>query len=896
MAGRISYNARVSLLLVVFAFLAVFLVATPARAVLASVSITSSPTGSSVLGQSVTFSATVNGAPTGQVLLLDGSTVFGIVQLNGTGSGSFSTAVLSAGTHTIYANYQGVAFASLSFNVNPRPASVQAGVVPSTAGVGAASMITGIVWDNGNTPPGLGEFSAIGNNLLSLRSRHAAVLLSDGEVLISGGTVAGSPVNTLETFHSDGETFSSVTGNLSQARSGHSATLLSDGITTLITGGDAGGDAELYTYNLAAPETGSSVATGSLQAARSGHTATLLPNGEVLIIGGTVGGSAVSSLEVFDSLGAASSSATGNLAYPRSGHTTTLLSYTGGIATLLVAGGDATGTVELITFDTSSNTVHQVGSAIWQTARTGHTATLLPDGETVLFAGGTGVVPAGPLASAEIYQIPSTLDTFSSFATVPSPNSLLIARSGHTATLLNNTYVLFTGGEADPTQSAEVYTPAFDPLGTIAIASSDPTDTVAPATCTLVLSGTGMSSCSASLTPNAIDGGARSVGVVYTSDGDHVSGEYSNVPMTITIGTQAIVTVTAPANAAYGQTGLFVVASGGSGSGAYSYFAGGSTACTVDPILGALTVTSSTGTCSITATRAGDANYNPSAISAPAIVTINKAASTTSVQSSAPAVMAQNSVTLTAQVSGYAGALAGSVNFMDGATQLGSAVLDNTGTATLTISTLAVGSHSITAVYAGNVTFATSTSSTIIEKVEDFGFTSSGSTVTVVSQGVLPGNTSVYTLQIAPISGSTLVGPVELTLTGAPGDATYTITPATITPGSGVTTFTVTVNSAKQQARISPLPPKGGIGFPKPLVLAIFLPLLGTRKLRRVLRVQMRTSALMLMLLGVLMVTGMTACGSGSGLFTQPAQTYPMTLTGTSGALHHSVTLNLTVQ
>jgi hypothetical protein len=79
-------------------------------------------------------------------------------------------------------------------------------------------------------------------------------------------------------------------------------------------------------------------------------------------------------------------------------------------------------------------------------------------------------------------------------------------------------------------------------------------------------------------------------------------------------------------------------------------------------------------------------------------------------------------------------------------------------------------------------------------------------------------------------------------------------------------------------------------------MLAIFLPLLGTRKLRRALRLQMKTSALMLMVLGVLMMTGMTACGGGSGFFSQKPQTYPMTMTGTSGALHHSVTLDLTVQ
>ena len=44
------------------------------------------------------------------------------------------------------------------------------------------------------------------------------------------------------------------------------------------------------------------------------------------------------------------------------------------------------------------------------------------------------------------------------------------------------------------------------------------------------------------------------------------------------------------------------------------------------------------------------------------------------------------------------------------------------------------------------------------------------------------------------------------------------------------------------------------------------------------------------------MVMGMTACGSGSGFFTQSQETHSMTLTGTSGALFHSITLNLTVK
>jgi hypothetical protein len=158
---------------------------------------------------------------------------------------------------------------------------------------------------------------------------------------------------------------------------------------------------------------------------------------------------------------------------------------------------------------------------------------------------------------------------------------------------------------------------------------------------------------------------------------------------------------------------------------------------------------------------------------------------------------------------------------------------------------------------------------------------------------VQSGNSAVYTLQIAPTSGTTFASAVVLTLTGLPAGATYTITPPAIAAGSGVTTVVVTVNTSKATAAAAG--PTGGIGFPKPLVLAIFLPLLGTRKLRRTLRLQMKASMLILVMFSLILVTGMTACGTGTTV--QPlTQTVSMTLTATSGAVHHSVTLNLTIQ
>ncbi len=107
-------------------------------------------------------------------------------------------------------------------------------------------------------------------------------------------------------------------------------------------------------------------------------------------------------------------------------------------------------------------------------------------------------------------------------------------------------------------------------------------------------------------------------------------------------------------------------------------------------------------------------------------------ATTTALGSSVnPAVYGQT-VTLTATVSSGAGTPTGTVTFDDGATAIGTGTLAS-GVATLTTSTLIAGSHSLTAVYGGNATYTSSTSSILAESVNP------DATTTTLSSASNPG-------------------------------------------------------------------------------------------------------------------------------------------------------------
>jgi len=128
------------------------------------------------------------------------------------------------------------------------------------------------------------------------------------------------------------------------------------------------------------------------------------------------------------------------------------------------------------------------------------------------------------------------------------------------------------------------------------------------------------------------------------------------------------------------------------------------------------TKTLAVGVQSLTAVYVGNENFKTST-SAVLDQTITKAGTTTSLTSSLNPSTSGSSVTFTAVVkANTAGTPGGAVTFMDGTTVLAVRALSS-GEAAFTTTSLAVGSHSMTAVYGAGANYNGSTSPVLTQKV-----------------------------------------------------------------------------------------------------------------------------------------------------------------------------------
>ena len=161
--------------------------------------------------------------------------------------------------------------------------------------------------------------------------------------------------------------------------------------------------------------------------------------------------------------------------------------------------------------------------------------------------------------------------------------------------------------------------------------------------------------------------------------------------------------VTGPTSVTYGTTGTATISATDPSTGTLSFSAGTSTGCTVSGTT--VTVTNASGTCTLTATKLADSNYNL-VTSAASPVTLVKANSTTAATFTTTQTVTGTTATLTTKVTPqYAGTPTGTVTYsldvQGKTTTLGTAAIGTT----FTTPVLPAGADTVIAVYNGDNNF-----------------------------------------------------------------------------------------------------------------------------------------------------------------------------------------------
>ncbi|NYF50753.1 Ig-like domain repeat protein [Tunturiibacter gelidoferens] len=294
----------------------------------------------------------------------------------------------------------------------------------------------------------------------------------------------------------------------------------------------------------------------------------------------------------------------------------------------------------------------------------------------------------------------------------------------------------------------------------------------------------------ASFSTSTLSVGTHHITASYSGDANSIASTSPTLNQVVVASSTATTLITSNPDVSFGTAVTFTASVTGSGSvtptGTISVQDGTTVLGTLTlDIHGAAALTLSTlsvGSHSIRAVYGGDAN-NGASSSAAVQETIEQIATTTAVTSNASTAPAGSNIQLTATITPASSIpsspITGTVTFMDGGTTLGAATVTG-GSVTITLNSLAVGQHSILAIYSGSSIYAGSISSTIVQKVQQavtsgtliasanpsIAGKSDALTVSITSNGGVP--TGVVTF----MDGTTVLGTAAL---NAQGVASFTV-------------------------------------------------------------------------------------------------------------------------
>jgi uncharacterized protein (TIGR03382 family) len=244
-----------------------------------------------------------------------------------------------------------------------------------------------------------------------------------------------------------------------------------------------------------------------------------------------------------------------------------------------------------------------------------------------------------------------------------------------------------------------------------------------------------------------------------------------------------------------------------------------------------------------------------------------------------PSIFGQ-SVTFAASVAttgAFAQVPAGTLTFYDGSSILSTTTLDSSGNATFTTSTLAVGTHTITAAYTGTSAIATSTSLPLQQVVlTTLPSAGNGFLLTVTPSSVSIGVGSSTTVNVSVLSLNNYSQAVQLSCSGLPVESTCTFGQSLMPVGGGNTTLNLAVAAPHACGASTPyFVATNGVPPALPLLALIGLGMFFARRRRKLFRGLTLAFALCL-------VPMLNGCSSPcTDLGTQPS-VYNVTVTGTS--------------
>jgi len=713
----------------------------------------------------VTATATYGGTPSGTATLYDGSTVIGSGTLTSNPNGNTVELVVSgltAGSHSITAKYSG----SASFGASTSSALTQVMNLPGTT----TSLSTAT------------NHVAFGQSITLTAS------------LVPGTQPQGSPLPSGTVTFFDGST-SLGNGTVANNSAQINVSSLAVGSHTLTA-----------KYNGDSNYTGSTSSPFTETVNQASTTATVSSNANPAAFGQPVtftaslvpvsGGSATGTITFLDGTNSLGSATVSN----NSGQFT-ISSLTGGSHSVTAKyNGDAN-----FTASTSSAITETINAAATTTAviaslnpsvygqSVSLTATVQPPSGstatgTVTFFDGSNSLGTATLSSNSAQLAVSSLTTGShSITAVYNGNSNLNASTSVVLTQTVSQASTTTTATANPNPSI------FNQYVTFVIAvapanGGSPTGTVTllDGTNTLVsasLSGTG----TAQVTYGGLAPGAHSITAVYAGDANFTGSTSAAVSQTVN---QASSTTSVASNlnpSVYDQavmlTATVQAPQGITPVGTMTFMDGSATLGSSSLSNGSAQLTLSglaAGSHSITAVYAGN-TYLTGSTSTGLAQSVNSASSATTVSSSANPVAFGQSVVFSATIQPtFGGGATGTVTFLDGAVTLGSSpVSGNAGQ--LSLSSLAVGSHSITAKYSGDTNVAGSTSATLTQTV------SQATTTTTVTSGSNPavfGQPVTFSVRIQSSSSGTPTGTVTLM------DGSSSLGSTTL-PANGVAQFAI---------------------------------------------------------------------------------------------------------